>query len=255
MLYLNGSFKTSIPAPQNYYNFTGLEPDTLYELGTHTVDSSGNVNETWVNRSATTAHLAGIRFINGTVIDSVKKTSIAGVTIFTNTSLSTTTNASGFYSLPVPAGTYNLTAKFEPTYYSNNTISVSIQESTVVQDIELVRKPTGNITGSVKKAAGGLDPMPGISGTVIDSLNKTGIAGVIVSANASFSNVTDRFGFYSLAVSAGTYNLTAKFEPMYYTNNTMTVSTVLSAVVVQDIELIKKPMGNITGSVRIVISE
>ena len=54
MLYLNGSFKTSIPAPQNYCNFTGLDPDTLYELGTHTVDSSGNVNETWVNATART---------------------------------------------------------------------------------------------------------------------------------------------------------------------------------------------------------
>ena len=54
MLYLNGTFKTNIPAPQNYYNFTGLEPDTLYELGTHTVDSSGNVNETWVNATART---------------------------------------------------------------------------------------------------------------------------------------------------------------------------------------------------------
>ena len=54
MLYLNGTLKNSILAPQNYYNFTGLEPDTLYELGTHTVDSSGNVNETWVNATGRT---------------------------------------------------------------------------------------------------------------------------------------------------------------------------------------------------------
>jgi hypothetical protein len=57
MLYLNGSFKTSIMSPQNYYNFTGLEPDTPYELGTHTVDTSGNINETWKNVTARTLSL------------------------------------------------------------------------------------------------------------------------------------------------------------------------------------------------------
>ena len=55
MLYLNGSFKTNITAPQNYYNFTGLAPDTVYELGTHTVDTSGNINLTWVNATVRTA--------------------------------------------------------------------------------------------------------------------------------------------------------------------------------------------------------
>ena len=55
MLYLNGTFKTNITAPQNHYNFTGLQPDTLYELGTHTVDTSGNINQTWVNATARTA--------------------------------------------------------------------------------------------------------------------------------------------------------------------------------------------------------
>src|SRR5659263_529585 len=62
MLYLNGAFKTNITAPQNYYNFTGLSPDTLYELGTHTVDSSGNVNETWVNKTARTASISGTTY-------------------------------------------------------------------------------------------------------------------------------------------------------------------------------------------------
>jgi len=53
-LYLNGTFLTNIPAPQNYYNITGLLPNTSYELGTHTVDTSGNINETWVNETART---------------------------------------------------------------------------------------------------------------------------------------------------------------------------------------------------------
>ncbi|MCK5013636.1 MAG: metallophosphoesterase, partial [Candidatus Omnitrophica bacterium] len=53
-LYLNGTLLTNIPAPQNYYNITGLLPDTSYELSTHTVDTSGNINETWVNDTAHT---------------------------------------------------------------------------------------------------------------------------------------------------------------------------------------------------------
>jgi chitodextrinase len=54
MLFLNGIFLTNITAPQNYFNVTGLTPDTEYELSTHTVDSSGNFNEIWVNATART---------------------------------------------------------------------------------------------------------------------------------------------------------------------------------------------------------
>ena len=53
-LYLNGTFLTNIPASQNYYNITGLLPDTPYELSTRTVDTSGNINFTWVNDTAST---------------------------------------------------------------------------------------------------------------------------------------------------------------------------------------------------------
>jgi hypothetical protein len=90
-------------------------------------------------------------FISGTVMDSINKNGIAGATVFTNTGLSTMTNATGFYSFAVAADAYNITAKFEPTYYMNNTITVStIGSSVVVQNIELLKKPTGNIKGSVR---------------------------------------------------------------------------------------------------------
>ena len=55
MLFINGAFLTNNMAPQNYYNFTGLDTDTVYELGTHTVDTSGNINQTWVNATVRTA--------------------------------------------------------------------------------------------------------------------------------------------------------------------------------------------------------
>ena len=93
-----------------------------------------------------------IHTINGTVQDRITKTGIANVIVSTNTSISTVTNATGFYSLTVLSGTYNLTAKFDPIYNTNNTITVStIGRTDVVQDIEIVEKPTGTITGRVAK--------------------------------------------------------------------------------------------------------
>jgi len=149
MVYLNGAYKENVLKGVQYYNAT-VAPGT-YTIGTRTVDIIGNINDTMVTNTTTTI-LPAIRFINGTVIDSITKTSIAGVTVSTNTTPPTTTNATGFYSFAVTSGTYNLTAKFEPTYYVNNSITVStIGRAVVVQDIELVRKPIGNITGSVTR--------------------------------------------------------------------------------------------------------
>jgi len=109
-----------------------------------------NVTNGTVNAKMTSTVLPEIRFINGTVMDSINKTGISGVTVSTNTSLYATTNESGFYSLALSAGTYDLTAKFDPEYYTNNTITISTLESEVmVQDIELTKKPTGKITGAV----------------------------------------------------------------------------------------------------------
>ena len=94
-------------------------------------------------------------------------------------------------------------------------------------------------------------PLGFINGTVMDSVDKTGIAGVLVSTNTSISTMTNATGFYSFALTSGTYDLTTIFEPTYYTNRTITVSPVINAEVVQDIELLKKPTGNISGTITI----
>ena len=52
-IYLNGAFQTNTSA--EYFNATGLQPITSYTISTRTVDNSKNVNETWVNSTATTA--------------------------------------------------------------------------------------------------------------------------------------------------------------------------------------------------------
>lgn len=103
--------------------------------------------------------------------------------------------------------------------------------------------------GIVTTGGPGIYTRPGISGVVYDSISKTGISNVKVSTNTGISRVTDAAGFYSLNVTEGVYNLTAKFDPMYYVNNTITVSTIGKAVAVQNIEMVEKPKGNIRGGV------
>jgi len=147
-VYLNGAFQSDVNKGVQYYNAI-VSPGT-YTIGTKTVDAIGNINATMTEHTATTI-LPSLRYINGTVIDSVNKTGIVGVTVSTNTSLSTMTNVTGFYSFEVTSGVYELTAKLDPTYYTNNTITVSTIGSAVVwQEIELLKKPTGTITGTVR---------------------------------------------------------------------------------------------------------
>jgi len=147
MVYLDGVYKNDVLKGINYYNAI-VAPGT-YTIGTRTVDTTGNINATMKTHTATTI-LPPIRFINGTVIDSVTKTSIAGVTVSANTTLSTRTDATGFYSFAVTNGSYDIKSTFDIRYYLNTTTVSTIGEAVVLQDIELMKKPTGNITGSVK---------------------------------------------------------------------------------------------------------
>ena len=59
MIYLNGTFMTNVSSPANSYNATGLTVDTQYIISIRTVDTSGNINQTWVNHTATTNYSSG----------------------------------------------------------------------------------------------------------------------------------------------------------------------------------------------------
>lgn len=55
LIYINGQLKTSIMKGIQYYKLTNLISGRLYKISTHTVDTGGNINKTWVNNSARTA--------------------------------------------------------------------------------------------------------------------------------------------------------------------------------------------------------
>ena len=64
MIYLDGAFKMNVSKGVRNYTATGLNPDTNYTIGTHTVDDKGNVNQTRVNDTARTLPFSGLRRIN-----------------------------------------------------------------------------------------------------------------------------------------------------------------------------------------------
>jgi len=55
MIYMNGTWLTNVTAGTQYYQNSSLTPNTWYELGTHTVDTVDNINQTWVNQTTRTA--------------------------------------------------------------------------------------------------------------------------------------------------------------------------------------------------------
>ena len=57
MVYLNGIFMTNVSSGIQFYNATGLNSSTEYQISTHTVDTARIINETWVNSTARTNQL------------------------------------------------------------------------------------------------------------------------------------------------------------------------------------------------------
>jgi len=147
-IYINDVYQHDVLKGIKSFNATDLESWTSYTISTRTVDSFGNINASIISNTAYTEPPL-VRYINGTLFDSINKMGISGGVVSTNTSVSIT-NSSGFYSLAVSAGTYDLAATYEPKYYPNNTVTVTTDYSAVViQDIQLLNKPTGNITGRI----------------------------------------------------------------------------------------------------------
>lgn len=78
IVYIDDLFVTNTST--GYYNSTGLAEGTMHVISTRTVDTSGNINSTWVNDSATTLLLtdtippASVTDLGETFVDSNKIT-------------------------------------------------------------------------------------------------------------------------------------------------------------------------------------
>jgi len=121
-------------------------------LDMYTVDVRGmDIGKQWSPiQTAALTIAAPTGFVNGTV-KSRTGAVIPGATVKTNTTVSVTSDSSGFYSMSLMNGTYALTAIKNPEYYDNTTIPAvtATANTTVIVDIIMDEKPKGNITGSV----------------------------------------------------------------------------------------------------------
>jgi len=54
-VWMDGVFKDNVSKGMQFYNATGFALDTEHTIATRTVDTSGNINQTWVNHTARTA--------------------------------------------------------------------------------------------------------------------------------------------------------------------------------------------------------
>jgi hypothetical protein len=57
MVFIDGAFQMNVSNSTNFYNATGFTEGTSHKIGTHTVDTYGNVNATWVNDTASTLNI------------------------------------------------------------------------------------------------------------------------------------------------------------------------------------------------------
>ena len=160
--------------------------------------------------------------ITGMVSDAKDGSPIAGAVV-TDGTRTTTTDATGKYTIAnVPPGTYQVTAS-KSSYHSSSLIVTVLEETTTVADFSL----SEIIVPST------------ISGMVSDAKDGSPIAGAAVS-DGTRTTTTDATGKYTIAgVPPGTYQVTASKSG--YESSISTVTLVSGATAVVNFSLAQNP--------------
>lgn len=155
----DGSFSSSLENVNATINTTGL-PEGTYIVSarvmasappTNGASSYYPLNGDWSAALDATLIIELPRgFINGSVMNTTGS-GISNATVTTNTGEYAYTDSTGFYSLNLTVGRYNLTATKDPEFYQNTTISaIEVERSaTKIQDFIITEKPKGTIYGTV----------------------------------------------------------------------------------------------------------
>jgi PKD repeat protein len=150
MIYQNGTFYHNVSTA--YDTWTGLTAEVEYTISTHTVDTSGNVNSTWVNRSVTTAESSIIP-----VTDFYANVTGGGAPLavgFTDNSTNEPTNWDWYWSddetkdsdLQNPTETF-AAGYYNVRLYASNTAGGDWENKT--EYISSITPPTANFTADV----------------------------------------------------------------------------------------------------------
>lgn len=194
----------------------------------------------YVTSSGTTMDQAtipcqGIAYRSGTVAgavtDATSGTPLSGATVAVSGGPSTTTDASGAYTLAgVAPGTVTVTAS-DGTAYGAQSAQVTVSAGT-----------TTSQSFALAPSAGG------IAGTVTDATSGTALASATVSIAGGASTTTDAAGRYAFGgLAAGSYNLTASATG-YAASSPVSVSVASGATTTQSFGLSPLP-GGIAGTV------
>jgi hypothetical protein len=190
--------------PTGNYTITATHP-SFTPTNQHNVNLSVGQTQNEVN----IVMILNQSFISGNVTSG--GVSLSGVTI-TAGSQSTTTNAVGFYTLPVNEGSHNLVAT-RAGFITGNQTGVSVGSGQTVNINFALSANPATITGQVL-LNGSPVPNATITGFRTVGANQTPISPVVASSS----------GNYTLSLSSGTYTITAEVAGIRFTPETRTVS-------------------------------
>jgi subtilisin len=205
-VWLNRTFMKNIYAPEHSYNATNLYPNTTYEIGTRTVDKSGNVNSSRVNDTATT--LPDTTPPEITIISPENKTYATALTLL-NVSADEPINT-WMYNL---SGTGNVTFDSQNTTTANTTITAGEGSN----NINVYANDTVGNMGASKLVYFLVDTIPPPS---ITNLNKTAVGETWI--NWTWTNPSDADFNHTEVWINGTFNNV--YEPEHSYNATNLVS-------------------------------
>jgi subtilisin family serine protease len=140
--------------------------------------------------------------LQGTVTDANSGNPIAGVTVSAvgPSNRTTTTDASGFYSVVAPVGTYDVTASIFG-YISQTVTGVAVNEgAATTQDFALTPAPSHSVSGTVLD--GQNNPVENAAVTITG----TPISPATTDANGAYSFASVPEGTYDVSASAGGCN-------------------------------------------------
>jgi len=172
--------------------------DTSHDLGAVGEDNTyghGIVNA----YDAVIAVMGGLGTVQGTVTDAVSGLPIPGVTVrVVNRPNVVTTNASGQYSMILPADSYTLT--YEVFAYADGALNVTVPEDVIVDgSIALAPLPSATLSGHVTDYTGAI--VAGASVRALDTpvppvySDGTGYYSLILPSGASYDVVARAVGF------------------------------------------------------------
>ncbi|MCD4845314.1 MAG: PGF-pre-PGF domain-containing protein, partial [Methanosarcinales archaeon] len=193
--YLDMVWVDNVSKDVQYYNATDLTPDTNYTISTQTVDSEGNINQSFVNNTSTTAPIGPIIItIISPLNNSINTTGYVNVTAIFNRQGNATLNWNGVNESMNGSGTsfYKnktglLSGNFSFKIYASDLNSTSMSETRIVtvnrteKELLSIDPETGKVNQTFEKVA----PSRNVT---LRIYNGTDVSGCDVTSNWIFVN-------------------------------------------------------------------